>query len=395
MKVFLVGGARPNFMKIAPLYREGVRRIGVEMVVVHTGQHYDYELSKSFFNELELPEPKHFLNAGSGTHAEQTARVMVAFEKICIEDRPDLVVVVGDVNSTMACAVTAKKVGIPVAHVEAGLRSRDMSMPEEINRIITDAVCDYLFVTEPSGADNLKREGKEASSLFLVGNVMIDNLHYALGKIRALSRPSYAVPPYAVLTLHRPSNVDSPDKLRELLSAIAVLSADMPVHFAVHPRTDKNIAAFGLRPLLEGSRIHVHPPLPYLEFLRLWRDASLVLTDSGGIQEETTALGVPCFTLRDNTERPITVTEGTNKVVGTTGKGLLDEWARFKAGEVKVGRCPELWDGRASVRIWDVLQSQQCLAGGVQSVPPTSAAETGTAGGMESPATPGNTSFPR
>jgi len=367
MKLFLVGGARPNFMKIAPLVHQ-LQRTGpsVEWQIIHTGQHYDYELSKVFFEDFDIPEPHHFLDAGSGSHAEQTARVMVAFENVCVRERPDVVVVVGDVNSTLACSVTAKKMLMHVAHVEAGLRSGDMTMPEEINRIVTDSIADYLFVTEKSGIDNLRKEGKDERQVYFVGNIMIDTLHYCLRKLEQdqFKKDSGHMAgeqkaPYAVVTLHRPSNVDRKETLEGILRALNKISGDMRVHFPVHPRTKKNMELFELNGLLKTADITLSPPLSYLEFLRLWKDAALVLTDSGGLQEETTALGIPCFTIRENTERPITIEQGTNTLVGTTEQGILKAYERFRSGKKKQGRIPELWDGRTGERVIRILMESQ------------------------------------
>ncbi|OGW36767.1 MAG: UDP-N-acetylglucosamine 2-epimerase [Nitrospirae bacterium RBG_13_39_12] len=388
MKILLIAGARPNFMKIAPLVHElkarsktqgawrkklGLKSRELEYKIVHTGQHYDYEMSKVFFEELDIPEPDFFLGAGSGTHAVQTAKIMTVFERVCLQEKPDVVVVVGDVNSTLACSVTAKKLNIKVAHVEAGLRSFDMTMPEEINRIVTDSVSDYLFVSEKSGIDNLKREGKNRKQIFFAGNIMIDTLYYGLKKIenkklrkseieKKILSPELHAPgtmrhadSYAVVTLHRPSNVDDKDKLEDILLALKKISEDMDIYFPVHPRTEKNINDFKLNYLLEGSSIKVTPPLSYLEFLSLWRDAALVLTDSGGIQEETTVLGIPCFTIRENTERPVTIKKGTNVLVGTNGKGILKAYKRFKKGRIKKGRVPKYWDGKTAQRIVKIL----------------------------------------
>lgn len=363
MKILVVAGARPNFMKIAPIVGELRRRgdsCGISWEIVHTGQHYDYAMSRVFFDELDLPEPDHFLEAGSGTHAEQTARVMTAFEKVCMESRPDMVVVVGDVNSTLACAVTAKKLNnIGVAHVEAGLRSRDMGMPEEINRIVTDALSDLLFVTEPSGRDNLLHEGKEEGKIRLVGNVMVDTLFQQLRRIPQLPPPE-GLPEdgaYGVITLHRPSNVDEPETFRGILEALGTISGELPLLYPIHPRARKRIEEFQLGALVRKSGIRLMPPLSYIHFLRLWKDAALVLTDSGGLQEETTALGVPCFTVRENTERPITVDVGSNTLVGTSREGILEAFSRFQAGEIKTGTVPELWDGCAAERIVDALET--------------------------------------
>ncbi|MFC1488323.1 non-hydrolyzing UDP-N-acetylglucosamine 2-epimerase [Thermodesulfobacteriota bacterium] len=364
MKIFLAAGARPNFMKVAPLVHQFKKRNGdVIWKLVHTGQHYDYEMSKAFFDDLEMPEPDFHLSAGSGSHAEQTARIMVGFEKVCLQEKPHLVVVVGDVNSTLACSITAKKLGIKVGHVEAGLRSRDMTMPEEINRMVTDSIADYLFVTEKSGLDNLRREGKNEEDIFWVGNVMIDTLYYQLNKLKVdtgKDNPKSIVSKrdiFAVVTLHRPSNVDKQSTLVGIIEAIARISEDMPVYFPVHPRTHKQIEEFGLQELIDASNIELHSPMPYRDFLKLWKDASLVLTDSGGLQEETTALGIPCFTIRENTERPVTIAEGTNILVGTTRAGILSAYENFKNNGPKKGKVPQYWDGKAAERIVDVLLS--------------------------------------
>ncbi|MFH1754524.1 MAG: UDP-N-acetylglucosamine 2-epimerase (non-hydrolyzing) [Candidatus Latescibacterota bacterium] len=380
MKLLLVAGARPNFMKIAPIIRalsatrraqratpspylrphggEGNASCTASWKLVHTGQHYDDAMSQSFFDDLGIPEPDYFLNAGSGSHAVQTAKVMVEFEKVCVKERPDVVIVVGDVNSTLACAIVAKKCGSRLAHVEAGLRSDDMRMPEEINRIVTDRLADYLFVTEESGLANLAREGAADARVHFVGNVMIDTLRHTLA---SLDSPSSLRPhegPYAVLTLHRPSNVDDRETLEGILQAIEEISRDMAVVFPAHPRTRNNIESFGFTRLVARSGVTVMPPLAYRQFLGLWRDAALVLTDSGGIQEETTALGIPCFTIRDNTERPITIEEGTNTLVGTMGASIMKAYNEFKAGKTKKGRVPALWDGKAAERIVNVLMGE-------------------------------------
>jgi len=351
-------------MKVAPLVHQFKKRTGdIIWKLVHTGQHYDYEMSKAFFDDLEIPEPDFYLSAGSGSHAEQTARIMVEFEKVCLQEKPHIVVVVGDVNSTLACSITAKKLGIKVGHVEAGLRSRDMTMPEEINRIVTDAIANFLFVTEKSGLDNLRREGKNEEDIFWVGNVMIDTLYYQLNKLKVdtgKDNPKTLVSKhdtFAVLTLHRPSNVDEKSTLLGILEAIARISEDMPVYFPAHPRTRKQIDKFGLQELIDVSNIELRSPMPYRDFLKLWKDASLVLTDSGGLQEETTALGIPCFTIRENTERPVTINEGTNILVGTTKTGILSAYEEFKTKGPKMGKAPDLWDGKAAKRIVDILLS--------------------------------------
>lgn len=359
MKLILVAGARPNFMKIAPLIHElnawsrkpGTESPQLSWKLVHTGQHYDYEMSKVFFEDFDISAPDYFLNVGSGSHAEQTARIMVEFEKACQTENPDIVVVVGDVNSTLACSITAKKLNIRVAHVEAGLRSGDMTMPEEINRIVTDSISDFLFVSEPSGLKNLEKEGKDAGRTYHVGNIMIDTLHYCLRKTGGTS----CAAPYAVVTLHRPSNVDIRETLAGILAGLAEISEDMPVIFPIHPRTQKNIETFGLGHILESSNIRTMPPQSYLDFLALWKGAALVLTDSGGLQEETTALGIPCFTIRENTERPITIEEGSNLLVGTTQQGILNAYSDFRKGIRKTGRIPALWDGKTAQRIVTIL----------------------------------------
>jgi UDP-N-acetylglucosamine 2-epimerase (non-hydrolysing) len=357
MKILVVAGARPNFMKIAPLMREAGAFPDIEMLLVHTGQHYDHEMSRSFFEQLEIREPDFHLAVGSGSHAAQTARIMVEFEKICIQNKPDVVVVVGDVNSTLACSITARKLAIQVAHVEAGLRSGDLEMPEELNRIVTDAISNFLFVTEDSGMQNLRNEGKPDDSCFYVGNIMIDTLFHSLKSLQASKTPD-GNSRFAVLTLHRPSNVDSAEKLKDILTAIAEIAAELPIHFPVHPRTQNSIKRFHLAHLLEGPGITLYPPLPYMEFLALWTRASVVFTDSGGLQEETTALSIPCLTLRENTERPITITEGTNTLVGTTGSKLLKAYQAFKTAPDRQGKVPHLWDGQTARRILEILTAK-------------------------------------
>lgn len=358
--IHLIGGARPNFMKLAPLVRAiGARGGAIGCRIVHTGQHYDADMSEVFFEELGIPAPHHHLGCGGGSHAEQTARIMVAYEKLCLEEKPDAVVVVGDVNSTLACSIVAKKLWIPVAHVEAGLRSGDMTMPEEINRIVTDSICDWFFVTEPAGVAHLVREGKRPEQIHFVGHVMVDNLLYQRAKLdsgAARIGPAQAFkaenPRFGALTLHRPSNVDDEVTFRRLAMALRELSRDLPLVFPVHPRTRANIERFGIE---LGERVCLLPPLGYMDFLELWKDAALVLTDSGGLQEETTALGIPCLTLRDNTERPITIEQGTNVLAGTDPMLILAEARKILAGHGKPGRRPDLWDGHAADRIVDVL----------------------------------------
>lgn len=360
-KITLVAGARPNFMKIAPIIRELKRHEEVfDWSLVHTGQHYDHDMSDVFFAELGIPQPNFHMGAGGGSHAEQTARIMMSFEKYCLENQPALVLVVGDVNSTLACSIVAKKLNIEVAHVEAGLRSGDMTMPEEINRIVTDSISDYFFVTEPSGVENLKREGHAEDRIHFVGHVMIDNLFHqitALQQYDAGGFPSSSIkrthPEYGVVTLHRPSNVDNAQTLARIVAALTEISKKVPLIFAVHPRTAGNLRKFNIE--LPESIIET-APMPYMEFLNLWKDAQIILTDSGGIQEESTALGVPCVTLRDNTERPVTVTEGTNILAGTEYSKILEctERALSRIGCNSTKR-PHLWDGRAAERIVEVL----------------------------------------
>jgi UDP-N-acetylglucosamine 2-epimerase (non-hydrolysing) len=392
MKLFLVAGARPNFMKIAPIIRALKRQDAVQgsrfkvqgsvgeeenlprpspltsypspltWKLIHTGQHYDQDMSQVFFDELEIPAPDYNLEVGSGSHAEQTAKIMVEFEKVCMEERPDVVVVVGDVNSTLACSITAKKMSIKVAHVEAGLRSRDWTMPEEINRVVTDSISDYLFVTEKSGLENLLREGKSPESIFFVGHVMVDNLLYMKSKLEdgknqiseEIEELKESLGEYIFLTLHRPSNVDDPMIFSGIVEALDIISGDMPIVFPVHPRTRHqfNLLPFAFR--LSPS-IHLLPPLSFMESLYLWKDASIVMTDSGGLQEETTALSIPCMTLRENTERPITVEVGTNVIAGTSIESIVNTYQKFKNGHKKIGKIPELWDGKSAKKIIKVL----------------------------------------
>ncbi|MDQ8022614.1 MAG: UDP-N-acetylglucosamine 2-epimerase (non-hydrolyzing) [Moraxellaceae bacterium] len=362
--IYLVAGARPNFMKIAPIVRAlQARSEAFSYRIVHTGQHYDRDMSDVFFEELGIPQPDHHLDCGGGSHAEQTAKIMVAFEKICVAERPDAVLVVGDVNSTLACSIVAKKLHIPVAHVEAGLRSGDMAMPEEINRLVTDSITDWFFCTEPAGVDNLLREGKAKDGVFHVGHVMVDNLFYQAEQLQRADRAGFLSEPlkrqlgrYGVVTLHRPSNVDDEATLRGLAGALKSIAEDLPLVFPVHPRTRGNLERFGLD---LGPNIHLTKPLSYMDFLNLWKDAALILTDSGGLQEETTAMGIPCLTLRENTERPVTLDEGTNTLVGTDPQAILREAARVVAGQGKQGRRPALWDGAAATRI--VAQLEQLL----------------------------------
>ncbi len=362
LEVLVVAGARPNFIKIASLVDAlDAHPDRFAVSIVHTGQHYDETLSRVFFDELEIPRPDINLEVGSGSHARQTARIMTAFESVLEQRRPELVVVVGDVNSTVACALVATKLGVPVAHVEAGLRSFDRTMPEEINRVVTDAISDLLFVSEPSGMDNLAREGIPRERTHFVGNVMIDTLlkhrDRAAGS-SILADLGLAGERYAVLTVHRPGNVDSAETFGRLVGAVVEIARDLPVIFPVHPRTLDRIRETGLRDGLESSRgLRTISPLGYLDFLALQSAAALVLTDSGGIQEETTALGVPCLTLRENTERPVTVTHGTNVLVGTDPGRIVSEATRALSGESKRPESPpQLWDGKAGHRIATILE---------------------------------------
>ncbi|MCB1618043.1 MAG: UDP-N-acetylglucosamine 2-epimerase (non-hydrolyzing) [Pseudomonadales bacterium] len=361
-----VVGARPNFMKIAPIMAAWRARAPQRpALLLHTGQHYDESMKRQFFEQLQIPQPDIDLGVGSGSHAVQTAQIMLQFEPVLERVRPAAILVVGDVNSTVACALTAIKRGIPVVHVEAGLRSGDRSMPEEINRLITDQLSARLYLTERSAFDNLLREGIESSRCRFVGNVMIDTLHHhsraalPLAQIPALAQPQRQVAVrgagHGVVTLHRPANVDDPQVLRRLLETLNQIGRRLPLIFPLHPRTRAQIVQQRLESLLDGETLLPVEPLGYLEMLGLMRDARLVLTDSGGIQEETTALGVPCLTLRENTERPITLTEGTNTLVGRDPATILAQVEEILASGGKRGRAPELWDGHAAERIVDDL----------------------------------------
>jgi len=413
LNLCLVGGARPNFMKIAPLIRaihqvnspclprrETVRgemrglfhrgernqtnqinqkdqRDQINFKLVHTGQHYDYAMSAIFFKDLGIPKPDVFLNVGSGSHGEQTGRIMIAFEEVLLKEEADIVVVVGDVNSTVACALVAAKLHIPVAHVEAGLRSFDRTMPEEINRIVTDQISDYLFTPSSDANKNLKREGVSPEKIFLVGNIMIDNLFFNLKKaqksniFRALGLTTNGASPsikdYALLTLHRPANVDHKDSLNEIIGALKEISKEFPIIFPMHPRTRKMVAKFNLEnffnfhvgrlkdPIKTSNSITAIDPLGYIDFLGLMSKAKVVLTDSGGIQEETTVLGIPCVTLRDTTERPITLTRGTNVLVHSDKKEIVEATEKILERPRPRPRCPNLWDGKTAERIINIL----------------------------------------
>jgi len=362
LKVINVVGARPNFMKVAPIVAAmKARPTKFQPLVVHTGQHYDADMSDSFFRDLNLPEPDTHLEVGSGSHAVQTAAVMRRFEPVVLREKPDWVLVVGDVNSTIACALVCVKLGVKVAHVEAGLRSRDRTMPEEINRLLTDQIADLLFTPSHDADANLRAEGIPEERIRFVGNVMIDSLQQNLERARQSSIRNdlnVAGTDYAVMTLHRPSNVDFPETFARILDALETITGKLPVVFPVHPRTRKTIAELGLTERVAAMKnLRVIDPLGYLDFLNLYSGSRLVLTDSGGIQEETTALGIPCLTLRENTERPITVELGTNVVVGTDPEKIVNAAAAALNGAARtIARQPPLWDGHTSERILDVLE---------------------------------------
>ena len=366
MKIVTVAGARPNFMKIAPLMDAFRAEPAIDPVLVHTGQHYDEKMSDLFFRELGIPEPDENLGVGSGSHAAQTAQIMTKFEPVLLEHKPDAVLVVGDVNSTIACGLVAVKLGIRLIHVEAGLRSFDRTMPEEINRVLTDAISDLLFCTEPSGVDNLRREGIPDEKVHLVGNLMIDTLLKNRAKAEqsdVLDQLGLSGGGYAALTLHRPSNVDDPAAMERIFDALEVIGRDLPMVFPIHPRTRKNLEQSSLGERARKMKnLQLIDPVGYLDFLKLTSSARLVLTDSGGVQEETTILQVPCLTLRDNTERPVTATEGSNQLVGTRTERILEGYRSVLANGERSGRVPPMWDGHAAGRIVQVLLNQPRLA---------------------------------
>lgn len=380
-KIISVVGARPNFMKVAPLHKafeqlkiksvSQRKKLKIEHLVCHTGQHYDEKMSKVFFEDLELPKPDFYLGIGSGSHAEQTAKVMIEFEKILLQEKPDLVIVVGDVNSTIACSLVAVKLGIKTAHVEAGLRSNDRTMPEEINRLLTDSISDYLFVTEKSGIYNLEHEGVPKGKVFFTGNVMIDSLVNYLPKAEQseilndlnLLNSKNELPesfnhstkqPYVLLTFHRPANVDSEDFLKKLIITVDELAKHRKVVFPVHPRTMNNLKELNIG-FDSNPNIILTEPIGYIDFLALTKNAELIITDSGGIQEESTYLGVQCITVRDNTERPATVEVGTNQLIGTDLDKVLEAALKILNGKKKAGSIPELWDGKAAERIVEII----------------------------------------
>ncbi len=377
MKIINVVGARPNFMKISPIVREMEKVPGMGWLLVHTGQHYDVEMSDAFFQELAIPRPDINLEVGSGSHAYQTGQIMMAFEDVCLREKPDLVLVVGDVNSTIACSLVASKLQIPVAHVEAGLRSFDRKMPEEINRIVTDILSTYLFTTCEEANENLRREGVAPEKILLVGDVMIDTLYAHLETIESMDtwcRMGLEKGNYAVLTLHRPSNVDDKDVFGEIIGALTTISHEVPIVFPIHPRTRETARRFGYEgyfksikvsnsstkrsspgETIDGPGIWCCEPLGYLAFQNLVVHSGFVMTDSGGIQEETTVLDIPCLTLRDTTERPVTISHGTNKLLGHDGSRIVEEAMKILRGEGKRGQAPPLWDGKASQRIVEIL----------------------------------------
>jgi UDP-N-acetylglucosamine 2-epimerase (non-hydrolysing) len=385
VKLIIVSGARPNFVKIAPLIKAIERHnknpenpVLLDPVIVHTGQHYDEEMSRLFFRDLSIPKPDYDLNIGSGSHGEQTGRIMIAFEPVVKKEQPHLVVVVGDVNSTLACALVASKLNIPVAHIEAGLRSFDRTMPEEINRILTDQISDYLFTHSRDANENLIKEGIPEEKIFFVGNIMIDSLKMILNHTekstvneliaKILVHRNLRADRYAILTLHRPSNVDDKRSLRNLLECLHEISKEIPIFFPVHPRTKKQIETFGCGQYLNwvdngGANIRLNndgnlfglPPLGYLDFMSLTKNSSLVFTDSGGLQEETTILGIPCITLRENTERPVTIVEGTNTLTGNNPEKIFSAYHDIKQNSRAPKKVPELWDGRTAERIVNIL----------------------------------------
>jgi UDP-N-acetylglucosamine 2-epimerase (non-hydrolysing) len=363
IKIICVAGARPNFMKIAPLIKAFKKKGNFEVLLVHTGQHYDENMSKLFFDDLGIPKPDMNLEVGSASHAVQTAEIMKRFEPVVLEFRPDYVLVVGDVNSTIACGLVAVKLGVKLIHVEAGLRSLDWTMPEEINRILTDRISDLLFVTEQSGIDNLMREGIDSDKVHFVGNVMIDTLmanRERASKSNILNQLKLSPGEYGVITLHRPSNVDDPEKFDHIVSAFEQIQSEVKLVFPIHPRTRNNIKGTELENrLLSMKNFMLTEPIGYLDFLRLMSNAVVVITDSGGIQEETTILGIPCITLRENTERPVTITEGTNQLVKITKEDIVQAYQQIRDKKIKKAKVPKFWDGDAAERIANII-SQAC-----------------------------------
>jgi UDP-N-acetylglucosamine 2-epimerase (non-hydrolysing) len=361
-KIIVVAGARPNFMKIAPLMKEVKKnRDYFDVKLVHTGQHYDYKMSEVFFQNLNIPRPDVYLNVGSGSHALQTAKIMIEFEKVILKEKPDLVIVVGDVNSTLACSLVASKLNIKIAHVEAGLRSFDRTMPEEINRIVTDSISNYLFVSELSGIKNLKREGINSGKMHFVGNIMIDTLLSYLkviNKSDIVNQLNVIRNKYCVMTLHRPSNVDSNESLSEIFNILKTIAKRVQIVYPIHPRTLKMIRMHGFLKRFQGlNNLMMVEPLGYVDFIKLVKDSLFVMTDSGGIQEETTVLNIPCLTMRENTERPATVKVGTNHLVGRKHKEIEKNLHNILNGKMKKGSVPELWDGKTAKRIVTILKT--------------------------------------
>ena len=361
--VHLIAAARPNFMKVAPLYHALKDTDWAKPVLVHTGQHYDHNMSDAILQDLRVPAPDFHLGVGSGSHAEQTGGVMIAYEKVCMEHRPDWIVVVGDVNSTAACAMVGAKLWIPVVHLEAGLRSRDRSMPEEINRLVTDAIADVLWTPSADGDENLLAEGVPAEKIDLIGNIMIDSFAMLRDNIEASNaRGELGLESgnYALVTLHRPSNVDAAETLTPIVDALVDAAAALPVVFVAHPRTIKGLETFGLKDRLQqAANVQLLEPVPYVRFMNLVTGAKVVITDSGGLQEETTYLGIPCLTLRENTERPITVTLGTNELI--RADALAESLRRIFDGKWKTGACPPLWDGKTAERAVAALKRRSNL----------------------------------
>jgi UDP-N-acetylglucosamine 2-epimerase (non-hydrolysing) len=360
LKIINVVGARPNFMKIAPILRALKKIPSIHSMLLHTGQHYDVKMSDVFFRDLEIPSPDIHLNVGSSSHAQQTAEIMIKFEEVLQKEKPDLVLVVGDVNSTLACSVTAAKAEVLVAHVEAGLRSFDRTMPEEINRMVTDTLSDFLFTTEKSGRDNLLKEGKKDHQIFFTGNVMVDSLVFAKDRMPAsppLERFNVAPQAYALITLHRPSNVDRAGSLEKIMRIMETIQKQIKIIFPIHPRSLKMMESFGYAPRISAMKgLTMTEPLGYLDFLTLMRQAKFVMTDSGGLQEESTFLGVPCLTMRENTERPVTYEIGTNTLVGLDEPKIFSCVESIVNGTYKKGSIPELWDGHAAERIVQILE---------------------------------------
>lgn len=359
-KIFIIGGARPNFMKIAPLIHE-LKQEKIAFKLIHTGQHYDYNMSKIFFDNLGIPKPDYFLNVGSGSHAIQTAKIMIEFEKVILKEKPRLIIVVGDVNSTIACALVAKKLFVEVAHIEAGLRSYDLMMPEEINRKLTDQIADYLFITEKNALSNLENEGINSSKVFFVGNIMIDNLARNMENARKneyYKSLNLKYQSYGLVTIHRPSNVDNVKDLKEVIEILNYIQRYIKIVFPVHPRTQKNLKKFNLREDLNTLNIILTEPLGYLEFLNLMINAKFILTDSGGIQEEASYLNIPILTLRKNTERPITIEKGTNTLVGNDFNKVKVCIEEILSNSYKKGQSIEKWDGKTSQRIVKIIKDK-------------------------------------